>query len=180
MSLLPLTMACGPYDRMEALAQGIAQPEGIALSYLAIQSPPEIFARMIKTRSFDVAEMSLAHYMIMRVRGEFPFVAIPIFPSRVFRHGFVFINKNAGIREPRDLEGKRIGVQEYRQTAGVWVRGILQHDLGVDLSSVKWLEGGVNAPRAPDHEMDLRPLGDLSLELIPGDRALSDMLETGE
>ena len=95
MSLLPLTMACGPYDRMEALSQGIVQAEGIALRYLAIQSPPEIFARMIKTRSFDVAEMSLAHYSIMRTRGEFPFVAIPIFPSRVFRHSYIFINKNA-------------------------------------------------------------------------------------
>src|ERR1700743_2652084 len=93
MPVLPLTMACGPYDRMEALAQGIIQPEGISLSYLAIQSPPEIFARMIKTHSFDVAEMSLAHYLIMRARGEFPFVALPVFPSRVFRHGYIFINK---------------------------------------------------------------------------------------
>lgn len=180
MSLLPLTMACGPYDRTEALAQGIIQPEGIALRYLAIQSSPEIFARMIKTRSFDVAEMSLAHYMIMRSRGEFPFVAIPVFPSRVFRHGYIFINKNAGIGEPRDLEGKRIGVQEYRQTAGVWVRGILQHDYGVDLGSVRWFEGGVNEPRPPDHEMDLRPVGHLPLELIAGNRTLNDMLEAGE
>jgi len=180
MAVLPLTMACGPYDRMEALAQGIIQPEGIALRYLAIQSPPEIFARMIKTRSFDVAEMSLAHYMIMRARGDFPFVAIPVFPSRVFRHGYIFINKASGIREPGDLEGKRIGVQEYRQTAGVWVRGILQHDHGVDLSGVRWFEGGVNEPRAPDHEMDLRPVGNLSLELIPGDRSLNDMLEAGD
>lgn len=180
MSLLPVTMACGPYDRMEALAQGVIQPEGIVLRYLAIQSPPEIFARMIKTHSFDVSEMSLAHYMIMRSRGDFPFVAIPVFPSRVFRHGFIFVNRNAGIRAPRDLAGKRIGVQEYRQTAGVWVRGILQHDLGVDLSGVKWFEGGVNEPRAADHEMDLRPVGELSLALIEAGRTLSDMLEAGE
>ena len=118
---LPLTMACGPYDRMEALWNGAVQPEGLALRYLAIQSPPEIFARMIKTRSFDVAEMSTAHYFIMRVRHreKFPYVALPVFPSRVFRHGFIFINKNAGIKGPKDLEGKRVGVQEYRQTAGV-------------------------------------------------------------
>jgi 4,5-dihydroxyphthalate decarboxylase len=179
-ALLPLTMACGPYDRMEALAQGVIRPEGIDLRYLAIQSSPEIFARMIKTRSFDVAEMSLAHYMIMRSRGEFPFIALPVFPSRVFRHGFIFINKNAGIRNPKDLEGKRIGVQEYRQTAGVWVRGILQQDLGVDLSGVAWLEGGVNEPRGPDHEMDLRPAGHLALQLIPPGQTLNDMLEAGE
>lgn len=180
MSRLPITMACGPYDRMEALAQGVIRPEGIDLRYLAIQSPPEIFARMIKTRSFDVAEMSMAHYMIMRSRGEFPFIALPVFPSRVFRHGFIFVNKNAGIREPHDLEGKRVGVQEYRQTAGVWLRGILQHDYGVNLDSIHWLEGGVNEPRGPDHEMDLRPMGDLRLDLIPHDRTLSDMLEAGE
>ena len=177
---LPLTMACGPYDRMEALAQGVIKPEGIALRYLPIQSPPEIFARMIKTRSFDVAEMSLAHYFIMRTRGDFPFIAIPVFPSRVFRHGFIFINKSAGIHEPKDLEGKRVGVQEYRQTAGVWVRGILQQDFGVDLSTICWIEGGVNAPRAPDHDMDLRPVRNLSLELIPAGRTLNNMLETGE
>jgi 4,5-dihydroxyphthalate decarboxylase len=180
MSLLPLTMACGPYDRMEALAQGIVQPEGIALRYLAIQSPPEIFARMIKTRSFDAAEMSLAHYSIMKTRGDFPFVAIPVFPSRLFRHGFIFINKNAGIKEPADLRGRRVGVQEYRQTAGVWIRSILHHDHGVDLDSITWLEGGVDEPRAADHEMDLRPVGELKLEMIGPKKTLSDMLEAGE
>lgn len=180
MSLLPLTMACGPYDRMEALAQGIVQAEGIALRYLAIQSPPEIFARMIKTHSFDVAEMSLAHYSIMRTRGAFAFVGIPVFPSRVFRHGYIFINKNAGIRAPSDLAGKRVGVQEYRQTAGVWVRSILQHDHGVDLDSITWVEGGVNEPRREDREMDLRPVGMLKLAMIGPQRTLSDMLEAGE
>lgn len=180
MSRLPLTMACGPYDRMEALAQGIVQPEGIDLRYLAIQSPPEIFARMIKTHSFDLAEMSLAHYFIMRMRGDFPFVALPVFPSRVFRHGYIFVSKSAGIKSAKDLEGRRVGVQEYRQTAGVWVRGILQHDYGVDLDTIHWVEGGVNEPRAPDHEMDLRPVRPLSLELIPPDRTLNDMLEAGE
>jgi 4,5-dihydroxyphthalate decarboxylase len=177
---LPITFACGPYDRMEALNLGIIQPEGIDLRYIAIQSSPEIFARMIKTRSFDVAEMSLAHYFIMRTHGEFPYMAIPVFPSRVFRHGYIFVNKHAGISTAKDLEGKRIGVQEYRQTAGVWVRGILQHEFGVNLDSVKWIEGGVNEPRAPDDDMDLRPTRDLSLEIIPGDRTLNDMLEAGE
>jgi 4,5-dihydroxyphthalate decarboxylase len=180
MSRLQLTMACGPYDRMEALSLGIVQPEGIALRYIAIQSPPEIFARMVKTRSFDVSEMSLAHYSIMRSRGEFPFVAIPVFPSRLFRHGYIFINRNSGIKDPRDLEGRRVGVQEYRQTAGVWIRGILQHDHGVRLDRITWVEGGVNEPRAADHEMDLRPIGEMRLEMIGPGRTLSDALEGGE
>ncbi len=182
MSRLPITMACGPYDRMEALAQGHVRPESIELRYIAIQSPPEIFARMIKTHSFDIAEMSMAHYMIMRNRApkDFPFVAIPVFPSRVFRHGFIFVNRNSGIRKAKDLEGKRVGVQEYRQTAGVWLRGILQHDYGVDLNSIHWVEGGVNEPRAPDDDMDLRPVREISLELIPSDETLNDKLEAGE
>jgi 4,5-dihydroxyphthalate decarboxylase len=177
---LPVTFACGPYDRMEALNLGLIQPEGIDLRYIAIQSPPEIFARMLKTRSFDVAEMSLAHYMIMRARGEFPYVAIPVFPSRVFRHGYIFVSKKAGISSARDLEGKRVGVQEYRQTAGVWVRGILQHEFGVDLDAIKWIEGGVNEPRAPDDDMDLRPARALDIEIIPSDQTLNDLLEAGE
>ena len=136
MAKLPLTMACGPYDRMEALWTGAVQPEGIDLTYIPITSPPEIFARMIKTRSFDVSEMSSAHYLTMRIRGDFPFIALPIFPSRLFRHGFIFINRNAGIESPADLAGKRIGVQEYRQSAAVWIRGLLRDEYGVDLGTV--------------------------------------------
>lgn len=173
-------MACGPYDRMEALALGDIQAEGIDLRYIAIQSPPEIFARMVKTHSFDVSEMSLAHYMIMRTQNRFPYVAIPVFPSRVFRHGYMFVNRNSGIATPSDLAGKRVGVQEYRQTAGVWIRGILAHEFGVDLDSIHWFEGGVNTPRKPDTDMDLRPSTDLTLDIIPDDRSLNDMLEAGE
>lgn len=180
MAKLPITFACGPYDRMEALNLGVIQPDGIELRYLAIQSPPEIFARMIKTRSFDVSEMSLAHYCIMRTRGDFPYVALPVFPSRVFRHGYIFINTGKGIANPEDLEGRRVGVQEYRQTAAVWVRGILQHEFGVDLDTIRWVEGGVNEPRAPDADMDLRPVRELNIEVIPPDRTLNDMLEAGE
>ena len=180
MPKLPLTFACGPYDRMEALDRGIVQPEGIDLRYIAIQSPPEIFARMIKSRSFDAAEMSMAHYFISRLRGEFPYIAIPVFPSRVFRHGYIYINRNAGIASAKELEGRRVGVQEYRQTAGVWIRGILRHEFGVDLETIRWVEGGVNTPRPPDTDMDLRPVRDIDIEIIPGDRTLNDMLEAGE
>ena len=128
MHKLPLTLACGAYDRTEALRNGVVQPEGIELTYLAIQSPPEIFARMLKHQEFDVAEMSSSHYLICRSKGDFPFVALPIFPSRVFRHGFIFVNTQANIKTPKDLEGKRVGVPEYRQTAAVWIRGILKQE----------------------------------------------------
>lgn len=150
MPALRVTLACGAYDRTEALRTGVVQPEGIDLTYVAIQSPPEIFARMIATQSFDVSEMSCAHTLIHRSRGDFPFVALPIFPSRMFRHGYIFVHTAAGIRGPQDLEGKRIGVPEFSQTAAVWIRGLLRHEYGVTLEKVQWFSGGVNAPGRPD------------------------------
>ncbi len=180
MSNLSLTLACGPYDRTEALRSGIVRPEGIDLTYVPIQSPPEIFSRLIKKSSFDVSEMSTAVYFQLRSRDELPYVALPIFPSRLFRHGNIFVNTKSGIREPRDLEGKRVGVQEYRQTAAVWIRGFLQHDYGVELRSIRWFEGGVYAPRAFDPELDLRPAGDYAIEFVGADNTLDGMLAAGE
>src|SRR2546428_6955421 len=147
---LRLTLACGPYDRTEVLRTGVVRPEGIDLNYLAIQSPPEIFARMVANQSFDASEMSCSHALIKRAEGDFPFVALPVFPSRAFRHGFIFVNTAAGIREPKDLEGKRVGVPEYSQTAAVWIRGLLQHEDGVNLEAGRSVSGGVNAPDRPD------------------------------
>jgi 4,5-dihydroxyphthalate decarboxylase len=177
---LPLTVACGPYDRTQALIDGIVTPEGIDLLYLPIDSPPEIFTRMVRSHSFDVAEMSLAHYLTMRGRGEFPFIALPVFPSRVFRHSFIFINRKAGIVSPKDLEGRRIGLRDHRHTAAVWIRGALQDEAGVDWSDVHWFEGGVNAPRTQDTVMEIQPDRKMTIEFVPGPRTLSDMLADGE
>ena len=173
-------MACGPYDRMRALIDGIVEPEGIDLVFLPIDSPPEIFTRMVRTNAFDVAEMSLAHYVTMRTRGQFPFVALPAFPSRVFRHSFVYVNRRAGIRTPKDLEGKRIGLRDHRHTAAVWIRGFLHDDHGVSFEKVRWFTGGVNAPRAPDSVMEIHPDRPLDLQFVPGPRILGDMLAAGE
>jgi 4,5-dihydroxyphthalate decarboxylase len=164
---------------MEALREGIVQPEGVALTYVPIQSPPELFARMIKRGSFDVSEMSMSLYTQLRARGEFPFVALPVFPSRMFRHGYIFVHAEAGIERPQDLAGKRVGVQEYHQTAGVWIRGILSSQYGLDLSSIRWREGGVNAPRTPD-VLDLRPRGELDIEFVGSDVSLDELLAAGE
>jgi 4,5-dihydroxyphthalate decarboxylase len=177
---LHLTVACGPYDRTEALRSGLIQPEGIDLTYVPIQSPPEIFSRLLKKGSFDVSEMSAAVYFQLRAKGQLPYVALPVFPSRLFRHGYIFVNKNAGIRDAADLNGKRVGVQEYRQTAAVWIRGLLQHEYGVDPRSITWLEGGVNAPRAFDADLDLRPTGGYTIEFIGTDRTLDELLLAGE
>lgn len=180
MSDLPLTLACGPYDRTEALRRGIVRPEGIDLVYVPVQSPPELFARMVHKESFDVAEMSLSLYFQMRVQGECPFVALPVFPSRMFRHGFVFVHDGAGIVEPGDLAGMRVGVQEFHQTAAVWIRGILHRDYGVDFDGVRWFEGGVNAPRVSDPVVDRRPQGPVDITFIGNDRCLDELLARRE
>jgi len=179
MKQLSVTLACGSYDRTEALRNGVVQPEGVELTYLAIQSPPEIFARMIKHQEFDVAEMSCSHYLISRAKGDFPFVALPIFPSRVFRHGFIFVNTHSHIKTPQDLNGKRVGVPEYRQTAAVWIRGILKQEYGAAWETMHWFEGGINEPRQQGI-LDLRPEGPVSLQFIEAHQTLSGMLEHGE
>lgn len=178
MSLLRVTLACGSYDRTEALRNGIVRPEGIDLNYITIQSPPELFARMLTTAAFDVSEMSCAHAFIRRGRGDFPFVALPIFPSRMFRHGYIFVNTAAGIRTPKDLEGRRIGVPEYSQTAAVWIRGQLRHEYRVDLETIQWYAGGVNAPGRPDVLVN-PPDARVSITRVM-DRTLNDMLVDGE
>jgi 4,5-dihydroxyphthalate decarboxylase len=165
---------------MEALARGIVLPTGIDVTFLPIQSPPEIFARMIKTDAFDISEMSLSYYFNLRSKGAFPYVALPVFPARIFRHSYIFVNRALGIRTPKDLEGKRIGVQQYRQTAATWIRGILQHEYGVDLSCCTWVEGGVNAPRPPDEDMDLRPAGRLEIVSAPPGKSINDLLRSGD
>jgi 4,5-dihydroxyphthalate decarboxylase len=175
--MLRLTLACGFYDRTDALRTGLVRPEGIDLTYVAIQSPPEIFARMVANQAFDASEMSCAHSLIRRGKGEFPFVAIPVFPSRMFRHGYIFINTKAGIRTPKDLEGKRIGVPEYSQTAAVWIRGLLAHEYGVGLETVRWVSGGINAPGRPDILVNL-PEG-IEIARVK-DRPLNDLLVEGE
>ena len=180
MGNLSLTLACGAYDHMEALSRGLVQPVGVDLTFLGIQSPPEIFARMIKTDAFDISEMSLSMYFTLRTKGSFPYVAIPVFPARAFRHAYIFGNRELGIHSPKDLEGQRIGVQQYRQTAATWIRGILQHEHGVDLSGCTWVEGGVNGARPPDKDMDLRPAHKIDIVSAPAGKSINDLLISGE
>lgn len=172
-------MACGPYDRTDALQDGTVRPVGIDLSYLAIQLPTDIFAPMVYEQAFDLAEMSSAVYMTLRTRKDFPFVAIPVFPSRLFRHGFIFVNDQAGIRVPNDLEGKRVGLPTYGHTAAVWIRGILQDEYGVSPESIHWYIGGIDGPPVPDPS-DLLPDKELSVHVLRKGKTLSQMIESGE
>ena len=180
MANLKLSFACGNYDRMDALRNGAVQAEGIDLDYLEIQAPREIFDRMVGKQEFDVSEMSTSEFLCLTSAGENPFVGIPVFPSKCFRHGFICVNKNAGIDTPKDLEGKRIGTPLYTQTAAIWIRGHLQHEYGVDLDTIHWVQGAVE--KVGSHgQPHARPLlKPIDMEINEGGKSLSDMLADGE
>jgi len=172
MANLRLAFACGPFDRTQALRDGVVRPEGIDLVYLSLQ-PAEIFWRMLQFNEFHISEMSLANYAMLVAQGDAPYVAIPAFPSRVFRHGYFFINTTKGIRTPKDLVGKRGGVPEYSQTASVYMRGLLQHEYGVLASDIEWVQG-----RADRLKHALPP--NVRVTQAPSGIELGDLLERGE
>lgn len=137
MGNLRLTLACGDYDLTRGLIDGSVQPAGIDLTVLAMPSP-ERHWRMMRFEEFDVAELSMSDYLVARGSGR-GFTAIPAFPHRRFRHGFIFCRADGSVATPHDLNGKRVGLRTFQTTAGVWLRGILADDYGVDLSSIRWL-----------------------------------------
>jgi len=171
-----LTFACGDYDRTRALEDGSIRPDGIDLTYLRLPVE-ETFFRMLRHREFDVAEMSLSTYVATLDTDPRPFVALPVFTSRMFRHGAVYVNADSGIRTPADLRGKRIGSPEFQLTAGVWIRGILAEHHGVPVDSATYYTGGQETPGriekgAVETDLDIRP--------IPPGATLSQMLADGE
>lgn len=175
---IKLTLACEDYDRTRALRDGSVKPEGIEINYLALPVE-EIFWRMIRFEEFDVAELSMGAFMVAAAQGRRPFVAIPVFPSRTFRHRCIFVNMSSGISRPEDLKGKRMGVPEYTMTAAVWLRGLFQHEYGIAPEEIQWFQGGEEQPGRKDRvEFDLPPK--IRLEVIPQDRTLNEMLESGE
>ena len=140
MTKLNLTLACGLYDRTQALIDGTVQVEGVNLNFLPMV-PGETFWRMLNNTEFDISEMSLSSYTILRSRGDERFLAIPVFPSRIFRHSGIYINSISGIKSPEGLKGKRIGVGDYQMTAAVWVRGLLQDDYNLNPADMQWVVG---------------------------------------
>ena len=178
MSKLKLTFGCWNYDRTRALMDGNVQADGIDLNYLNMPVE-ETFFRMLRHREFDVAELSLSSYSVSVSKPERPFVAIPVFPSRMFRHSCIYVNADAGIREARDLIGKRVGNPEYQMTAPVWIRGILSDHYGVPVDSVTYFTGGEEEPgRSEKIKLDLP--AKIKVQLIGPDKTLSRMLFDGE
>ena len=148
MSRLSLTFACCRYDRMEAIREGAFPIEGIDLNCITLRSGREVFDRMVGGQEFDVAELSASEFISLTGRGDCPFVALPVFPSRVFRHGYIFVNTRRGIGGPKDLEGKRVGLPLYTQTAAIWARGHLTHQFDVDIDAIRWVQGAVETSGA--------------------------------
>lgn len=178
MSKLKLTFGCWNYDRTRALADGSVAVDGVDLNYLDMPVE-ETFFRMMRHKEFDVSEMSLSSYTVSLNSDARPFVAIPVFPSRFFRHSCIYVSAKSGIREPKDLIGKRIGVPEYQMTAPVWIRGILSDHYGVPVDSVTYHTGGMEETgRIEKAKLTLPP--NIKVEPIGPDRTLSRMLADGE
>ncbi len=178
MSKLALTFGCWNYDRMRALADGRVTPDGIDLNYLDMPVE-ETFFRMLRHREFDVAEMSLSSYTVSLFREPRQFVALPVFPSRMFRHSSIYVNAAAGIEKPADLAGKRVGCPEYQMTAPAWIRGIMAEHYGVPVDSVTYVTGGEESPgRSEKIKLDLPP--SIRVERIGPTQTLARMLADGE
>ena len=185
MSRLSLTYASCRYDRMEPLRAGEVAIEGVDLNFMVFPSGRQIFDRMVGGHEFDASELSASEFISWMGHsstdhGESPFVAIPVFPSRVFRHGYMFVNKRAGIRTPKDLEGRRVGLPLYTQTASIWARGHLMHQFGVDLDKIHWVQGAVESGGAHGNPHALPLLKPVKIEQNRSGRSLGELLADGE
>jgi 4,5-dihydroxyphthalate decarboxylase len=175
---VPITIACGNYDRTRAIRDGRVKVEGCTTTYLPLY-PEEIFFRAFRYHEFDVSELSMSSYTRMVAAGTCDYVGIPAFVSRLFRHSGMYVRADSGIREPKDLKGKRIGLPEYQITAVVWMRGIMQHEYGVLPTDIQWRSGGQEEP-GRDERTPLKPIPGLDLKPIGKDLTLVNMLRGGE
>lgn len=177
MAKLQLSIAMGDYDRTRALLDGRVQIDGVDPVCMTL-SPEETFFRAFRGLEFDISELSFSSYLVKASRGESPYIAVPVFLSRAFRHTSIYVRKDR-IKRPEDLKGRRIGLPEYQLTANVWARAILQDDFGVTPADVTWVRGGIDTPGRPEKiKLQLPP--DVRLEQAPEGRTISDLLDQGE
>jgi 4,5-dihydroxyphthalate decarboxylase len=178
MADIPITVACGNYDRTRPIIDGRVRVEGCAVTCLPL-SPEEIFFRAFRYHEFDVCELSFSSYLRTVASGTSAYAGIPAFVSRIFRHSGIYVRRDAGISVPADLRGKRIGLPEYQITAVVWMRGMLKHEYGVLPSEIHWRSGGQEEP-GRDERTPLKPIPGLDLQPIGTHQTLVDMLRQGE
>lgn len=175
---VPVTFAGLLYDRFQPLQSGEIVPEGIDLNFLALNHPRDIFDRMAGGKEFDASELSLSEYICRYAIGLRDFVAIPVFPSRAFRHGYIAVNSNL-VKEPKDLNGKRIGVPLYTMTAAVWIRSVLkQHD--VNLESIEWVQGSLMSAGTYGKPATVPLTENVNITQNDSAKSLSQMLEDGD
>ena len=174
---LHLTLATADYDHVRDLTHGAVRADGIVLTGFVLPVE-EIFFRFIKNREWDISEMSFGKFIGFASQGNSPFIGIPVFPSRVFRHSAFYVRADRGIKAPEDLEGKRVGIPEWAQTAGIYARGFLSEAAGIDLTKIKWVQAGMNeAGREEKVEFKLPKGIDYTARR---DSSLSAMLLSGE
>jgi len=171
---LKLTLACWDYDRTRPLIDGLVKPEGIDLEVKVLR-PRQMFPRMLEDKEFHASELSLASYAALLGRGECPFFAIPVAVSKFFRHSCIYVRKDAGIKTPQDLKGKRVGTTQYSSTAVTYMRGMLKDEYGIEAHDMHWFMGGLTAPT----ERPLIPLdlpAEVKLEFLPDGETLERMM----
>ena len=178
MNLLPISIGCGNSDRTRPIKDGRIPIEGCVVNYITLE-PEEVFFRAFRSQEFDITELSFSSYVLATSKGECPYIAIPAFVSRVFRHSGIYIRTDRGIKEPADLRGKTIGVPEYQMTAIVWIRGMLKEEYGIDASEMNWVSGGQEEP-GRDERTPLTLTNGVNLKPISRGKTLSRMLAEGE
>jgi 4,5-dihydroxyphthalate decarboxylase len=177
MAKLSLSVAIGEYDRTRALIDGSVSIDGVDPVYLPLV-PEEIFFRAFRATEFDICELSLSSYAIKTAQGDCPYIAVPAFVSRAFRHNAVYVRTDR-IKKPADLKGKKIGVPEYQLTANVWARALLDDDYGVKPADIYWIRGGIAQPGRPEKLTVKLPAG-VRLDNAPEGATISALLEAGE
>ncbi len=177
MNKLRLSVAMGDYDRTRALLDGRVQIDGVDPVYMTLY-PEEMFFRAMRSQDFDICELSFSSYMVKTAQNTCPYVAIPVFLSRAFRHTSIYVRKDR-VHKPEDLKGRRIGLPEYQLSAHVWARAILQDDHGVYPEDITWLRGGIETPGRPEKIALKLPAG-VRLENAPEGTTISELLDLGE
>lgn len=177
MAKLAITIACENYDRVQPIRRGEVEISGCEINFLDM-GPEELFFRAYRHREFDVAELSMSSYLLGTSRGTAPYVAVPVFLSRLFRHSAIYIRTDRGIDRPQDLKGRRIGLPEYQLTACLWARALLESEYGVAPWDVEWVRGGLHEPgRVEKVTLNLPP--SVRISAIPEDTTLDAMLADG-
>jgi 4,5-dihydroxyphthalate decarboxylase len=177
MANLALSVAVGDYDRNRPLINGAVRIDGVDPVFMTL-SPEEIFFRAFRSQDFDICELSLSSYTLRTALGDCPYVGVPAFVSRMFRHTSIWVRTDR-IQEPKDLKGKKVGLPEWQLTANVWARAILEDDFGVKCSDIHWIRGGIEEPGRPEKNPIKLPPG-VRMEDAPAGATISQMLIDGE